>query len=229
MLYYIILYHIIILYYIILCYIILYYIILYYIRLYYIISYHITIYIYIYIYIRLFHREFRPVLIPGFEHAQVTVFVRKRFPGSFNESQSVLENARRVLGLSNLSLVDEVHLDAMKTSALVSFGFRNVGELINEAIQLVAEKVVPRADAERFTAFFQNSLEQASDGIFLPPIFTFSPGLTTYVPYGSLGAEINVPADDLEEFVNQTVTSIHRGLQENPQPLILSLRFVAST
>ena len=140
-----------------------------------------------------------------------------------------MENARRVLGLSNLTLVDEVDLDAMKTSALAAFGFRNVGELIDEAIQLVAEKVVPRSDAERFTAFFQNSLEQASDGIFLPPIFTFSPGLNTYVPHGSFGTEVNVPADDLEEFLNQTVTSIHRGLQEHPQPLILSLRFVAWT
>ena len=140
-----------------------------------------------------------------------------------------MENARRELGLSNLSLVDEVDLDAMKTAALVSFGFRNVGELINKAIQLVAEKVVSRADAEQFTAFFQNSLEQSSDGIFLPPIFTFSPGLNTYVPYGSFGTEINVPADDLEEFVNQTVASINRGLQENPQPLILALRFVAWT
>ena len=159
---------------------------------------------------------------------QVTASVRKRFAGSFDNSQSVLENARRVLGLSNLSLVDEVDLDVMKTRALASFGFRNIGELINEAIQLVAKKVIPRADAERLTGFFLNSLEQTSDGIFLPPV-SLSSGLISTSPVGSLGTEIIVPEVDLEEFVNQTVTSIHRGLQENPQPLILSLRFVAST
>ena len=159
---------------------------------------------------------------------QVTASVWKRFAGSFDNSQSVLENARRVLGLSNLSHVDEVDLDVMKTRALASFGFRNVGELINEAIQLVAKKMIPRADAERLTGFFLNSLEQTSDGIFLPPI-SLSSGLISTSPVGSLGTEIIVPEVDLEEFVNQTVTSIHRGLQENPQPLILALRFVAST
>lgn len=162
-------------------------------------------------------------------NSEVTASVRKRFAGSFDNSQSVLENARRVLGLSNLSLVDEVDLDVMKTRALASFGFRNVGELINEAIQLVAKKVIPRADAERLTGFFLNSLEQTSDGIFLPPIFSFSSGLISTSPVGSLGTEIIVPEVDLEEFVNQTVTSIHRGLQENPQPLILSLRFVGKS
>ena len=166
---------------------------------------------------------------PVLEHVQATVSLRKRFPGSFDTSQSVLENARRELGLTNLSLVDEVDLDVMKTRALASFGFRNVGELINAAVQLVSQKVIPKADAERLTDFFLNSLEQSSDGIFLPPIFSFSSGLISTSPIGSLGTEIIVPEVDLEEFVNQTVASINRGLQENPQPLILSLRFVAWT
>ena len=160
---------------------------------------------------------------------QVSVSVRKRFPGSFRDGQSVLENARHELGLSNLSLVDEVDLDLMKTSALLSFGFRNAGELIDAAFQLVAKQVVPQVDAERFTEFFQKSLEEGSSGIFMPPIFVFSPGLNTFVPYGSFGTEINVPADDLEEFMNKTVMFFNQGLQEKPQPAIMSLRFVGKS
>ena len=83
---------------------------------------------------------------------EATVSVRKRFSGSFKESESVLENARRELELANLSMVDEVDLEAMKTAALASFGFRNVGELIDEAFQLVSKKVVPRVDVPRQTA-----------------------------------------------------------------------------
>ena len=146
-------------------------------------------------------------------HAQVSVSVRKRFPGSFDNSQSVLENARRVLGLSNLTLVDEVDLDAMKARALASFGFRNLGELINKAVELVAKEVIPRADAERLTGFFLDSLGQTSDGIFLPPIFSFSSGIVSTQPVGSLGTEIIVPEVDLQKLVNQTVSSINRGLQ----------------
>ena len=83
--------------------------------------------------------------------------------------------------------------------------------------------------AERFTEFFQNSLEQSADGIFMPPIFVFSPGLNSFVPHGSLGTEVNVPIEDLEDFMNQSLSSINRGLQEAPQALILSLRFVGSS
>ena len=72
-------------------------------------------------------------------------------------------------------------------------------------------------------------MEQSADGLFMPPIFIFSPGLNSFVPHGSLGTEVNVPLSDLKAFMNQSLSSITRGLEEAPQALILSLRFVKSS
>jgi len=166
------------------------------------------------------------VVINPYNFMQVTVGVRKRFPGSFSDSQSVLENAERELGLQNLSLLDAVDLERIRSATLQSFGFRNAAELIDAVFQLLHANVVPLLDAERFTNLFQNSTADGMNNTFVPPALIFSSAISSFGPTGALGTEIFVPETEMEEFINRTVTFINAGLQERPQPLFLSLRFV---
>ena len=80
------------------------------------------------------------------------------------------------MGLQNLSLLDAVDLERLRSATLLSFGFRNAAELIDAAFQLFYEKVVPLLDAERFTNLFQNSTAETGNcrnGSFVKKLFEY--------------------------------------------------------